>query len=123
MREPGFYYSLAYCACVAVFGLRRMRRRKTPYIRAQTWTLIAIQLVPLFLLPYLVLPGWAHSAGLTMASGARSPTRFSRRRYGHGRDIGAPLADPRLAALHLECLHGAADVDLAGYLVSSRRSS
>lgn len=61
--SPGFWYSLAYCACVAAFGVRRIRRRKTPYVTWQTITLIAVQVVPLFLLPYIVLPwmgrhGW-----------------------------------------------------------------
>ncbi len=57
--DPGFYYSLAYCALVVVFGLRRIRRRRTPYVRAQTWCLMAIQLGPLFLLPYVALPWMA----------------------------------------------------------------
>jgi len=61
--SPGFWYSLAYCACVTAFGVRRIRRTRTQYVTWQTLTLIAIQIVPLFLLPYLVLPwmgrhGW-----------------------------------------------------------------
>ncbi|GAB4141517.1 MAG: NAD(P)-binding domain-containing protein [Planctomycetota bacterium] len=60
--EPGFYYSLAYCIAVVLFGIRRMKRRRTPYVRAQTWTLIAVQVVPLFLLPYIVLP-WLGNLG------------------------------------------------------------
>src|SRR5205085_10254226 len=32
LRDPGFYYSLAYCMAVLVFGVRRMRRRRTPYV-------------------------------------------------------------------------------------------
>jgi len=61
LREPGFYYSLAYCLAVLVFGVRRIRRRKTPYVTVQTWTLTAIQWIPLFLLPYLVLPLLGHN--------------------------------------------------------------
>ena len=60
--EPGFYYSLAYCLAVTLFGLRRIRRRKTPYVRAQTYALIAIQVIPLFLLPYVLLP-WMGNNG------------------------------------------------------------
>jgi NosR/NirI family transcriptional regulator, nitrous oxide reductase regulator len=56
LRQPGFYYSFAYSVCVAAFGWRRIRRRKTPYITRQTLTLAAIQIVPLFLIPYFVLP-------------------------------------------------------------------
>ena len=55
-RDPSFYYTLAYSLCVVIFGLRRIRRRKTPYIKLQTYTLMAIQVVPLFLLPQILLP-------------------------------------------------------------------
>lgn len=63
LSQPGFYYSLAYCLCVAGFGLRRIKRRNTPYVKLQTWTLAAIQIIPLFLLPWILLPwmgqnGW-----------------------------------------------------------------
>ena len=54
--KPSFYYTLAYSAIVVVFGFRRIRRRQTPYIRVQTLTLMAIQVVPLFLLPEILLP-------------------------------------------------------------------
>lgn len=53
---PSFYYTLAYCTLVLVFGVRRIRRRKTPYITLQTSTLMAIQCLPLFILPELILP-------------------------------------------------------------------
>ena len=56
LAQRDFYYSLAYCALVTLFGIRRIRRRKTPYVKAQTLTLMAVQIVPLFLLPYFVLP-------------------------------------------------------------------
>ncbi len=62
MREGTFYYSLAYCVCVVVFGIQRIRRRKTPYIKVQTLTLMAIQCLPLFILPQLLLP-WAGNNG------------------------------------------------------------
>src|SRR5262245_38539342 len=29
MRDPSFYYTLAYCLCVVIFGIRRIKRRKT----------------------------------------------------------------------------------------------
>ncbi|MDB5321474.1 MAG: hypothetical protein JWN40_3105 [Phycisphaerales bacterium] len=60
MGEPGFYYSFAYCLAIILFGLRRIRRRKTPYVRWQTFTLMAVQVVPLFLMPYLLLPWMGH---------------------------------------------------------------
>jgi thioredoxin reductase/ferredoxin len=61
LADPGFYYSLAYCACVLLFGIARIRRRRTPYVTRQTWTLIAVQWIPLFLLPYVLLPYLGHN--------------------------------------------------------------
>lgn len=60
-RDPGFYYSIAYCLAVLLFGIARIRRRRTPYVTAQTVTLTAIQIVPLFLLPFVVLPLLGHN--------------------------------------------------------------
>lgn len=56
MSHRSFYYTLAYSVTVVVFGIRRIRRRKTPYVKWQTLTLMSIQLVPLFILPEIVLP-------------------------------------------------------------------
>ena len=61
---PAAWYSLAYTLCIVVFGIRRIRRRRTPYITAQTLTLMAFQAIPLFLLPYIVLPWIGNSGGL-----------------------------------------------------------
>src|SRR5262249_52032207 len=57
------YYSLAYCVAILLFGWKRIQRRKTPYVTRQTIALAAVQVVPLFLLPYFVLP-WMGNAGL-----------------------------------------------------------
>jgi thioredoxin reductase/ferredoxin len=56
MQKPSFYYTLAYSAIVVIFGFKRIRRRKTPYVKVQTYTLMAIQVLPLFLLPEILLP-------------------------------------------------------------------
>ena len=61
LRDPGFYYSFAYCMAVLVFGIRRVRRRRTPYVRLQTIVLTAIQWIPLFLLPFILLPWLGHN--------------------------------------------------------------
>jgi len=61
MTQPSFYYSLAYCLAVVLFGIRRIRRRKTPYVKTQTITLMLVQCLPLFLLPYVLLPWAGHS--------------------------------------------------------------
>ncbi len=58
---PSFYYTLAYSAVVVIFGIRRIRYRKTPYIKVQTSTLMAVQVLPLFLLPELFLPWLGHN--------------------------------------------------------------
>jgi thioredoxin reductase/Pyruvate/2-oxoacid:ferredoxin oxidoreductase delta subunit len=87
LKDPGFYYSLAYCVCVVLFGIGRMRRRKTPYVKVQTLTLMAVQIVPLFLLPFFILPymghfGWFDSGfGKTFADHL-----FPVVNYGHGRE-------------------------------------
>jgi thioredoxin reductase/ferredoxin len=63
LGSRSFYYTFAYSACVVIFGIDRMMRRKTPYVKVQTLTLMAFQVFPLFLLPELILPymganGW-----------------------------------------------------------------
>lgn len=68
MSGPSFYYTLAYCLCVVIFGIRRIRRRRTPYVTAQTLALMAIQCIPLFIIPELILP-WLGRNGL-FADGA-----------------------------------------------------
>jgi NosR/NirI family transcriptional regulator, nitrous oxide reductase regulator len=63
LGNPAFYYTLAYCTCVVVFGIRRIRRRRTPYVTWQTIVLMCAQCIPLFVLPEIILPwmgrnGW-----------------------------------------------------------------
>jgi NosR/NirI family nitrous oxide reductase transcriptional regulator len=87
LKDPGFYYSLAYCLCVLLFGIQRVRRRKTPYVRLQTAALTAIQWIPLFLLPFVLLPllghrgVFDHGFGKTLADNL-----FPIANYGHGRE-------------------------------------
>ena len=56
----GFFISILYCTAVVSFGIDRMRRRRTPYVRLQTLSLMAVQCIPLFLLPEVVLPWLGH---------------------------------------------------------------
>jgi thioredoxin reductase/ferredoxin len=56
LRQPGFYYSLAYSTAIVLFGWKRIQRRKTPYITRQTLSLMAFQVFPLFLFPYFLFP-------------------------------------------------------------------
>ncbi|MHC4548506.1 MAG: NAD(P)-binding domain-containing protein [Planctomycetota bacterium] len=61
-KDPSFHYTLAYSLCIVIFGLRRIRRRKTRYVTVQTYTLMAVQVLPLFLLPQILLP-WLDANG------------------------------------------------------------
>jgi thioredoxin reductase/polyferredoxin len=81
--SPAFWVTLVYSLVILGFGVRRIRRRATPYITAQTWTLVAIQVVPLFLLPEIVLP-LAGANGWIPASVADA--LFPAVDYGHGRE-------------------------------------
>ncbi|MBV9080843.1 MAG: NAD(P)-binding domain-containing protein [Elusimicrobia bacterium] len=87
LGEPGFYYSTVYCILIVVFGLRRIQRRQTPYVRLQTWTLAAFQIIPLFLLPYIILP-WLGHAGVFDhgVMGKVADALFPKAGYGHGRE-------------------------------------
>ena len=84
---PSFFYTLAYSLIVLVFGIQRIRRRQTPYVTVQTATLIAIQALPLFLLPEILLPWLGHNGwfdGGVLKSGADA--LFPAVSYGHGRE-------------------------------------
>jgi len=64
-NDPGFTFALLYTVVIIVFGFRRIRRRRTAYITRQTTTLMAIQVIPLFILPYLVFPWMYHNGWFT----------------------------------------------------------
>jgi thioredoxin reductase/NAD-dependent dihydropyrimidine dehydrogenase PreA subunit len=82
--SPSFWYTLAYSVVVVVFGIRRIRRRRTPYVAAQTLTLMAIQVLPLFLLPEIILPQLdAHG----LLPRALADALFPAVSYGHGREF------------------------------------
>ena len=64
LESRSFYYTLLYCSCIVFFGIRRMIDKKTPYIKLQTWTLISIQCLPLFILPEIIFPWMGHNGFL-----------------------------------------------------------
>lgn len=80
---PSFWYTVAYSLIVALFGIKRIRRRKTPYVTTQTLTLMAIQVVPLFLLPEVILPLLGHNGYLPKGI---ADALFPVVTYGHGRE-------------------------------------
>lgn len=69
MKSPSFYYTLGYCVLVVSFGVRRIRRRRTPYVTWQTLTLMAVQVLPLFLLPEVVLPNLGYRGAFDGGAG------------------------------------------------------
>jgi NosR/NirI family transcriptional regulator, nitrous oxide reductase regulator len=87
MRDPSFYYTLAYCLCVVIFGFRRIKRRKTPYVKAQTLTLMVIQCIPLFILPQIILPWMGYNNWFDHGFGKSiADALFPIVKYGHGRE-------------------------------------
>jgi len=60
-KDPSAYYTLAYSLIVVIFGIRRMMRRRTPYVYVQTTSLTLIQVIPLFILPVILLPWLGHN--------------------------------------------------------------
>lgn len=54
--DPGFWYTTMYSLTIVIFGFRRIHVNPTGYIRRQTYALMAIQVVPLFILPVFVFP-------------------------------------------------------------------
>jgi Fe-S-cluster-containing hydrogenase component 2 len=81
---PSFYYTLAYSVVVSVFGAKRIRRRRTPYVTAQTLCLIAVQAFPLFLIPEIILPLLDANRFLPRAL---ADALFPVVGYGHGREF------------------------------------
>ncbi len=61
-HNPSFWVTLLYTSVVVGFGIARIRRRRTPYVTAQTISLMAFQCLPLFLLPEIILP-WMNACG------------------------------------------------------------
>ncbi|QQE10879.1 NAD(P)-binding domain-containing protein [Planctomycetota bacterium] len=84
---PAFYYTLAYSIIVVTFGIRRIRRRRTPYIKVQTLSLMLIQTIPLFILPEIALPILGYYGVFDSGAWAWFADQlFPVVDYGHGRE-------------------------------------
>lgn len=70
MQSRSFYYTLIYSLAIFAFGLDRIRRRNTPYVTRQTWTLMAVQWLPLFILPEILLPWAGYNGAFSSGLGA-----------------------------------------------------
>ncbi len=55
-KSQSFFYTGLYSLTILIFGLRRIYVKPTRYIKYQTWALILIQALPLFILPEFVFP-------------------------------------------------------------------
>lgn len=55
-KSQAFWYTGFYSLTILIFGLRRIKMKPTKYIKYQTWSLILIQALPLFILPEIVFP-------------------------------------------------------------------
>ena len=53
--DPSWDYGFLYSVIVVVFGIIRIRRRKTPYVTRQTLVLMAVQVILLFVIPDILL--------------------------------------------------------------------
>jgi len=82
-KYPGFWYTFLYSLTILIFGLRRIAKIPTKYIKRQTWTLILIQIFPLFLLPEIILPAM-YKAGILGSKGGFILTQiFPNANFGH----------------------------------------
>lgn len=70
MHSRSFYYTMLYSTCILVFGIDRMRRKRTPYVKRQTTTLMLVQWLPLFILPEIVLPWMGYNGLFTSGIGS-----------------------------------------------------
>lgn len=70
LKSRSFYYTLVYSSLILGFGLDRIRRRNTPYIKRQTWTLMIVQWLPLFILPEVILPWLGYNGAFSSGLGA-----------------------------------------------------
>jgi len=68
--ERSFWYTLAYSLVVVIFGIRRIRRRKTPYVKVQTLCLMTVQVLPLFVIPEILLPWMGANGWFDAGAGA-----------------------------------------------------
>lgn len=87
LGQPGFYYSLAYTIAVFLFGISRIRRRRTVYTTVQTLSLVSFQVLPLFLLPYLILPTMGYAGAFDSGRlGWIADQLFPKCNYDYGRE-------------------------------------
>ncbi|MBA2480628.1 MAG: NAD(P)-binding domain-containing protein, partial [Planctomycetes bacterium] len=96
----GFWVTLTYSAVVLGFGVARIRRRRTPYVTAQTSTLILMQWLPLFLIPEILLPwlgyqdAWNSGVGKAIQTNLFPAVDYAYHHHEYWRFYGVILAWP-----------------------------
>ena len=90
MKSRSFWYTLVYTSVIAWFGFERVRRRRTPYVTLQTWSLFLVQAIPLFILPEIVLPWLGYRGAFD---------------HGAGKAIGDALFEPYITAADYAARH------------------
>ena len=68
-KPQTFWYTGLYSLTILIFGLRRIKMKPTRYIKLQTWSLILIQALPLFILPEFVFPVFGNAGLLGGSNG------------------------------------------------------
>jgi thioredoxin reductase/ferredoxin len=91
-KSQSFWYTGLYSLTILIFGLRRIKMRPTRYIIRQTWTLILIQALPLFILPEFVFPALGKAGLLGGSDGFIMSQIFPKESY--WRSYGFILAWP-----------------------------
>jgi len=91
-KSQSFWYTGLYSLTILIFGLRRMKMKPTRYIKLQTWSLILIQALPLFILPEFIFPALGKAGLLGGSDGFFMSQVFPKERY--WRSYGFILAWP-----------------------------
>jgi polyferredoxin len=91
-KSQSFWYTGFYSLTILIFGLRRMKMKPTRYIIFQTWSLILIQALPLFILPEFIFPALGKAGLLGSSDGFVMSQVFPKESY--WRSYGFILAWP-----------------------------
>lgn len=97
-KPQSFWYTGFYSLTIILFGLRRIKMKPTRYIKLQTWTLILIQALPLFIFPEIVFPFLGKIGALGSSNGFILTQIFPGESYWHsyGFILAWPLFMPNL---------------------------
>ncbi len=68
-KPQSFWYTGLYSITILIFGLRRIKMKPTKYIKLQTWSLITIQALPLFIFPEIIFPYLGNSGAFGSQNG------------------------------------------------------